>query len=67
MENCLLNGLFCKINAGLGIRSFQKNERSLHSFPFFMKERNDLCVLFRSLSKNGTIFAFFSVLYKRTF
>ena len=23
--------------------------RSLHSFPFFIKERSDLCVLFRSL------------------
>ena len=48
---------------GLGIRSFQKHvpifsffsvlykrtERSLRSFPFFIKEWNDLCVLFRSL------------------
>ena len=48
---------------GLGIRSFQKNGtifaffsvlykrtgRSLHSFPFFTKERNNLCVLFLSL------------------
>ena len=50
------------IIAGLGICSFQKNvpffaffsflvkrtERSLRSFPFVLKERNDLCVLFRS-------------------
>ena len=49
--------------SGLGIRSFQKNdpifaffsvlykrtERSLRSFPFFIKERSDLCILFRSL------------------
>ena len=49
--------------AGLGIRSFQKNLpifaffsvlykrmfRSLRSFPLFIKERSDLCVLFRSL------------------
>ena len=69
-----------RAQAGLGIRSFQKNgtifalfsvlynrtERSLRSFPFFIKEWNDLCVLFRSLEKNGTIFAFFSVIYKRT-
>ena len=45
---------------------FKRTFQSLRSFPFFMKERNDLCVLFRSLQKNGTIFAFFSVLYKRT-
>ena len=51
------------IESGLGIRSFQKNgmmfaffsvlykrtERSLLSFPFFIKERNDVCILFRSL------------------
>ena len=50
-------------NAGLGILPFQKNvpifaffsvlykrtERSLRSFLFFIKERNNLCVLFRSL------------------
>ena len=49
--------------SGLGIRSFQKNgaifvfffvlykrmERSLHSFPFFIKELNVFCVLFHSL------------------
>ena len=49
--------------SGLGIRSFQKNgtifaffsalykrtERSLRSFPFFIKERNNLCILFCSL------------------
>ena len=28
---------------------FKRTERSLRSFPFFIKERNDLCVLFRSL------------------
>ena len=44
----------------------KRTERSLHYFPFFIKERSDLCVLFRSLKKNGTIFAFFSVLYKKT-
>ena len=27
---------------------FKRTERSLRSFPFFIKERNDLCVLFRS-------------------
>ena len=46
----------CLDMAGLGIRSFQKNGpifaffsvlykrtfRSLHSFPFFIKERSDL-------------------------
>ena len=37
------------VNAGLGIRSFQKNAMFLRSFLFFIKERNDLCVLFRSL------------------
>ena len=48
---------------GMGIRSFQKNIpifaffsvlykrtfRSLRSFLFFIKERSDLCILFRSL------------------
>ena len=34
---------------------------------FFSKERSDLYVLFRSLEKNVPIFAFFSILYKRTF
>ena len=34
--------------------------------PFFSKKWNDLCILFRSLQTNGTIFAFFSILYKRT-
>ena len=28
---------------------YKKTERSLHSFLFFIKEQNDLCVLFRSL------------------
>ena len=56
-------GIFWIYFAGLGICSFQKNgtifaffsilykrtERSLHSFPFFIKEQNDLCILFRSL------------------
>ena len=56
--------LFVNVNfAGLGILSFQKNVpifaffsvlykrmfRSLSSFPFFIKERSDLCILFRSL------------------
>ena len=35
--------------------------------PFFSKERSVLCVLFRSFKKNGTFFAFFSVLYKSMF
>ena len=52
------------------IRSFQKNvplfaffsvllnitEQSLRSFPFFLKERNVLCFLFRSFKKKGTFF-----------
>ena len=33
--------------AGLGIHSFQKNVPIF--FPFFIKERFDLCILFRSL------------------
>ena len=51
------------IESGLGIHSFQKNgtifaffsvlhkrtERSLLSFLFFIKEQNDLCILFCSL------------------
>ena len=55
--------IYFLFRVGLGIRSFQKNgtifaffsvfykrtERSLHSFLFFIKKRNDLCVLFRSL------------------
>ena len=44
----------------------QKNETFLRSFLFFIKEREDLCVLSRSLQKNGTFFTFFSVLLKRT-
>ena len=28
---------------------FNRTFRSLRSFPFFVKKRNDLCVLFRSL------------------
>ena len=28
---------------------FKRTKQSLHSFPFFIKERNDLCVLSRSL------------------
>ena len=35
--------------AGLGIRSFQKNVTFLRSFPFFKKEWNVFCVIFRSL------------------
>ena len=46
---------------------YKRKESFLHSFPFFIKEQNDLCVLFRSLKKNVPIFAFFSVLYERTF
>ena len=59
----VLAGVRVEVLAGLGIRSFQKNgtifalfsilykrmERSLRSFPFFIKERNHLCVLFCSL------------------
>ena len=54
---------FADLVPGLGIRSFQKNvtifaffsvlykrmERSLRSFPFFIKEQNVFCVLLRSL------------------
>ena len=40
----------------------QKNETFSRSFPFFLKERNVLCVLFLSFKKNRTFFAFFSVL-----
>ena len=35
--------------AGLGIRSFQKNVPFFRSFLFFIKERNVLYILFRSL------------------
>ena len=28
---------------------FKRMERSLRSFPFFIKEQNNFCVLFRSL------------------
>ena len=45
---------------------YNRTKRSLRSFPFFIKERDDLCVLSRSLQKNGTFFTFFSVLLKRT-
>ena len=44
----------------------QKNETFSHSFMFFAKERNVLCVLLRSLQKNVVFFAFFYVLCKRT-
>ena len=40
----------------------QQNETFSHSFTFFAKEGNILCVLFRSLQKNV---AFFYVLKKR--
>ena len=36
-------------NQGWASVLFKRTERSLRSFPFFYKERNDLCVLFRSL------------------
>ena len=36
-------------HSGLGIRSFQKNATFSHSFALFLKERNILCVLLRSL------------------
>ena len=63
LQGCRIKIGFYDITSGLGIRSFQKNvpifaffsvlykrtERSLRSFPFFIKERSDLCVLFRSL------------------
>ena len=39
---------FQTIFAGLGIRSLQKN---VPDFAFFVKERSDLCVLFRSLQR----------------
>ena len=42
---------------------FKRTERSLSSFPFLIKEWNDLCVLFRFYKKNRTIFVFFSDLY----
>ena len=44
----------------------QKNETFSRSFTFFAKERNNLCVLLRSLQKNVAFFAFFYVLQKRT-
>ena len=44
----------------------QKNGTFSRSFLFFAKEWSILSVLFRSLQKNVTFFAFFSVLYKRT-
>ena len=34
---------------GLGTRSFQNKATFLLSFPFFIKERSVLCVLFHSL------------------
>ena len=40
--------------------------RSRVGHPFISKECSALCVLFRSFKKNGTFFAFFSVLLKRT-
>ena len=61
---CTVRLYFCKKNGGvpgLGTRSFQKNalaffpilykrtECFLRSFPFFIKEQNDHCVLSRSL------------------
>ena len=52
-------------NAGLGMRSFQKNATFLRSFAFFIKESFVLCILLRSLEKNASFFAFFYVLYKR--
>ena len=36
----------------------QKNETFLRSFTFFAKECCILCVLLRSLQKNGAFFAF---------
>ena len=45
---------------------YKRTRRSLHSFSFFIKECDFLCVLFRSLQKNAAFFVFFSVLYKRT-
>ena len=38
-----------KSNQGWASVLFKRTERSLRSFPFFIKEQNDLCVLFRSL------------------
>ena len=61
--NFILKRVLFWLKSGLGIRSFQKNflifaffsvlyirtKRSLHSCLFFIKERSDLCALFRSL------------------
>ena len=43
-------------NQGLASVLFKRMFGSLRSFPFFIKERSDLCFLFRSLLKNGTFF-----------
>ena len=43
----------------------QKNEMFSHSFTFFAKEQNVLCVLLHSLQKNVAFFAFLYVLKKR--
>ena len=37
----------------------KRTQCSLHSFTFFWKERNVLCVILRSFEKNTTFFAFF--------
>ena len=37
------------LKSGLGTHSFQKNATFLRSVPFFIKGRNNLCVLSRSL------------------
>ena len=44
----------------------QKNETFSHSFTFFAKERNVLCVFLHSLQNNVAFFVFFYVLKKRT-
>ena len=38
-----------KSNQGWASVLFKRTERSLRSFPFFIKEQNNLCVLFCSL------------------
>ena len=43
----------------------QKNETFSHSFTFYAKEQNVLCVLLRSLQKKVAFSVFFYVLKKR--
>ena len=50
--------------SGLGTRSFQKNATFLHSFPFFIKERNVFWVLSHSFQKNATFLRSFPFFIK---